>query len=220
MLSLVNISVGYRAGASILSKVTFELNGGPCAICGPNGSGKTTLLRAIAGVLRPLAGSIRVAGVDVYANARGKLGIGYLPHRPSLCPDLTVAENLEYWGRVSGLGGQDLFKCAHLVREQLNLSDLWDRPASQLSRGQRQRVALARTLLHQPRVLILDEPTTGFDFEAQATFAALLGMTGCTILFSTHCVSEIADIASTCLTVANGRVTLHENARDLVAASG
>ena len=212
MLLLQNVELGYLPGTSILSVPQLELTSGIYALCGSNGSGKTTFLRALAGVLRPLSGSVSVQGVDIYENPRGKRVIGYLPHRPSLYPDLTVAENLEYWGRVTGLKESEVNTIAVELKENLDLTKLWNRPAGQLSRGQKQRVALARTLLHRPRLLVLDEPTTGFDADTQDAFAILVNLRRSyhhTMVFSTHRSDEVEGMANGFLDVRNGEVVLN-----------
>jgi heme exporter protein A len=146
--------------------------GATLAVLGPNGAGKTTLLRVLAGLLEPHAGSVRVLGRELPRRTweiRGR--IGYVGHRPLLYRDLTARENLRYHARLhrvaEGRAGQLL--------EQAGLSPHADRPAAELSRGLLQRVDLCRAVLHEPEVLLLDEPLSGLDPGAVEVVTPLIG---------------------------------------------
>jgi ABC-type transport system involved in cytochrome c biogenesis ATPase subunit len=140
-----------------------RISPGITLVAAPNGAGKTTLLRLCAGIMRPMSGRVRVLAEDPYARSAIRARIGYLSHQAGLDPCLTVADNLEFWARMRGYRGRQGRQVVTGVVEQLDLGSLASSPAGSLSRGQRQRAALARALLGQPDVLLLDEPATGLD---------------------------------------------------------
>ena len=154
-------------GRTILAGVSFDLGGGELlVVTGPNGSGKTTLLRLLAGVSRPNAGTIELDGLPVQrSRPHLRAALGYLAHDPFLYPDLTARENLAFWARVYGLPQPAARIEAAL--ERWGLAAAADRPVRSFSRGMRQRLNLARTLLAEPRILLLDEPATGLDEAAR-----------------------------------------------------
>lgn len=161
-------------------------------LIGPNGSGKTTLMRILVGISRPSAGAAVVLGRLMPDRTAAK-AIGYMTQAEALYQDLTVAENLRFFGRVYGMAGAAL---ARRIEEVLALVDLAPRRGSlveELSGGMRRRVSLACALVHQPRLLILDEPTVGVDPELRIQFwdyFEKLTRAGTTILVSTHHLDE------------------------------
>jgi heme exporter protein A len=156
-----------------LRGVSVQLQeGGTLVVFGPNGAGKTTLLRVLAGLLRPHGGSVRVLGRPLPADAwavRGRIGL--LAHEPLLYRELTAWENLRFHARLHGVGDER-------VREligSLRLADRCDEPLRTLSRGTVQRIAVARAVLHEPELLLLDEPHTSLDPAAIELVAPLIG---------------------------------------------
>lgn len=169
-------------------------------LIGPNGAGKTTLLRILATLLDPTYGSVEVAGIDVLKHPEEVHPyIGFMSDRFSLYEDLKVWEYLDHFCRCYGI---PLSKRANLIDETLELVGLTNRRdalISTLSRGMRQRLCFARTLLHQPRILILDEPASGIDPAGRIEFRELLkelGRAGCTILISSHILTEMTDFCT------------------------
>ncbi len=163
-------------------------------LLGPNGAGKTTTIRMITGVIRPSEGYVRVFGIDVARERKRALRyIGYMPQRFSLYEDLTVEENIRLYGRLQGLTGNLL---RERVRELLERFYLWEfrrRLAGKLSGGMKQRLALATALVHDPALLILDEPTAGVDPPLRRKFwehFRELNREGKTILVTTHYMDE------------------------------
>src|SRR5437899_9861442 len=151
-----------------LDGVSFSLAPGQTlAIFGPNGAGKTTLLKVLAGLINPQAGSARVDG--------GRRAIGWIGHQSHLYGHLTVRENLLFWGSLYGLDAARRSARAADVLARLDLSDRADQPVWSLSRGLLQRAAIAKALVHDPTVLLLDEPFTGLDLAAAEQLRALLG---------------------------------------------
>src|SRR5580704_5159319 len=165
-------------------------------LLGPNGAGKTTTLRMIAGLLKPDLGSIQVFGIDVLGNpSAAKELIAWLPDEPLLYDKLTVAEYLEF---IAGLWRMDAGKAERNARQILERLDLWehrDDRCEGFSRGMKQKAALAGALIHEPRLLILDEPLTGLDATIAREVKDLLlerARAGCTIILTTH-IMEVAE---------------------------
>ncbi len=176
-----------------LDDVTFDTQTGETfGLIGPNGSGKTTLIRALLGMLSPTSGEARVLGRRVPDRSVARQ-IGYMTQSSALYSDLSARENLAFFGALYSLRGKAL---AQRITETLALVDLSDRgdsPVGTLSGGMRQRVSLAVALIHQPRLLFLDEPTVGIDPELRFEFweyFARLNQQGVTILVSTHHLDE------------------------------
>jgi len=168
------------------------------ALLGPNGAGKTTTMRMLAGLIAPTSGTVAVDGVAL-TRATGTLlrsRIGFLTETPGLWDRLTVRENLRVYGGLYGLANAN--GVIDRALELLDLADHASARAAELSKGMRQKVALARALLHAPRILLLDEPTSGLDPELARTVRALLDerrAAGCSILVSTHNLDEAERLA-------------------------
>lgn len=176
-----------------LDDLSFDVRAGETfGLIGPNGSGKTTLIRVLLGIATPTSGEARVLGRRM-PNRRVASQIGYMTQASALYGDLSVRENLAFFGALYGLRGKAL---AQRIAETLTLVDLSDRRdtlVGLLSGGMRQRVSLATALVHQPRLLFLDEPTVGIDPELRFQFwdyFAQLNQQGVTILVSTHHLDE------------------------------
>ena len=149
--------------------VSFAVpRGQVCAFLGPNGAGKSTTMRMLTGFLAPSAGSASVAGHDV-ADDRlaAAAGLGYLPENGPLYQEMSPSAFLNYVGGARGMASADLKRRREFVREACSLGSVWGKPIGKLSRGYRQRVGMAQALLHDPDVLILDEPTRGIDVGAK-----------------------------------------------------
>lgn len=161
---------------------------------GPNGAGKTTLIRVLCGLLRPAAGRVSVAGVDVSRDPLSLKGrIGYMSQRFSLYPDLGVDENLRFFAGAYGLGGRQRREAMAWAAEMTGLSGIGSRRAGELSGALRQRLALACAIMHRPAVLFLDEPTSGVDPIARQRFWQLiqsLAAAGMAVLVTTHYLEE------------------------------
>ena len=184
--------------------------GSVTALVGPNGAGKTTLMRCIAGLETPLAGRIKVAGVDVIAEPRqSHRHLGFLADSFGVYTALTVRQALTYAALAHGASEADARQAVGPVAERLGLAGLLDRLCSALSRGQRQRVAIGQSLIHRPALLILDEPASGLDPEARASLAALfrsLRDEGMTLLVSSHILAELDEYSTHMLMMRDGRV--------------
>jgi heme ABC exporter ATP-binding subunit CcmA len=175
-----------------LDDVSFSLAAGhTLTIFGPNGAGKTTLLKVLAGLIRPDAGRATVAG--------GREAIGWIGHHSHLYGHLSVRENLVFWASLYGVPARARAARADAVMRTLGIADDADRAVWSLSRGLAQRAAIAKALIHDPRVLLLDEPFTGLDLAAAAEFRALLAElrgAGRILVLATHNVDEGVELAT------------------------
>ena len=199
-----------RYGSALaLRGVDVTLLPGECvALFGPNGAGKTTLIRVLATLLRPNAGSLTVAGRDALRSpGRARRFIGAMGHQTYLYGDLTAVENLRFYGRIYGVAQLD--SRIQTVLQEVDILHRANAPVRTLSRGMQQRVSLARAILHQPLVLLLDEPDTGLDDDAQRRLATLIrGWTehGRSVLFSSHHADWAGSIADRAIVLGQGRI--------------
>jgi ABC-2 type transport system ATP-binding protein len=188
------------------------------ALLGPNGSGKTTLIRMLAGLAQPTAGSAHVLGTAI--PNRELLGrIGYMPQAEAIYPELSVAENVTFFARLEGRTGR---AAVDRVLELVELGDRRGTPAMHLSGGMRRRLSLACTLVHEPPVLFLDEPTVGVDPALRVQFWShfrRLAAAGTTILLASHVMDE-ADRCDELLFMRSGRVLAQGSSADIRARAG
>jgi len=178
-----------------VDSVSLDVNDGEVfALLGPNGAGKTTLVRMLACLIAPSGGSATLNGLSIGEGCQEiRKIIGYLPENPGLYEDLTPVQNLRFFGELHGMDGGALEQRITDLLDGFSLSEKRDVPVSTLSKGMRQRLALARTIIHEPQILFLDEPTTGLDPEAVAMVrSVILGLRkgGRTIFLNTHNLDE------------------------------
>ena len=197
--------------ARVLHEIGFEVaEGAVLALVGPNGAGKTTLLRCMAALDAPAEGRISIAGLDTQADPRGvHAALGYLPDFYGLYEQLSVAQSLIYAARSRGVPAGEAQGAALAAAERVQLADRMGQLAGQLSRGLRQRLAIAQTLVHRPRVLLLDEPAAGLDPEARRSLSDLirrLSGEGMTIVVSSHILAELEDYSTRMLMLRDGRI--------------
>ena len=204
-------NVSRRFGAlTAVDAVSFRLAaGGIVGLVGSDGAGKTTLLRMVAGMIAPSAGAIRVAGRDTAAErAAVKELIGYMPQRFGLYPDLSVAENFEFFMDIYGIDGAERGRRRERYLGFSNLLPFLERRAGDLSGGMKQKLGLACVLVHEPRLLILDEPTNGVDPVSRREFWQILAemrQAGMTLLVSTAYLDE-AERCDRLLLMHNARI--------------
>jgi ABC-2 type transport system ATP-binding protein len=199
--------------------VSFHAGDGEVVgLLGPNGSGKTTIMRTLAGYFPPTAGRASVDGIDVGSDPqRARTRVGYLPENPVWYPDMRVQEFLEFCADLRHLRGAQRRERLAAVRERCGLADVQQRLIGHLSKGYRQRVGLAQALVHEPAVLILDEPTVGLDprqvIEIRELIRDLRGRT--TVLLSTHVLPEVSSVCDRVVIVDRGRVVAENTAAGL-----
>lgn len=204
-----------------LDDISFSINKGEIvAFLGPNGAGKTTTMRILTGFMPPTLGTVRIAGFDCLETPwEVKKHIGYLPETPPLYLELTVKEYLTFVGRIKRLHPEQLPERMDTIIAQTGLTDVRGRVIGHLSRGYRQRVGLAQALLHNPPVLILDEPTTGLDpnqiIEIRDLIRNLAGSH--TIILSTHMLAEATAICQRVIIIHRGRIVAVDTPEQLGA---
>jgi sodium transport system ATP-binding protein len=208
-----------------VAQVSFVARDGEITgLLGPNGAGKSTCLRMTYGVLTPDSGSACVDGIDIRGEtsaARAHLGV--LPHAAGLYNNLTARENIEYFGSLQGMGrGRLRGRTAELARS-LGMDNFIERRVKGFSQGQRIKVALARALVHDPRNLILDEPTNGLDVMAIRNLRDMLRTLkaqGRCILFSSHVMQEVAALCDRVVIIGHGRVLADDTPQAIRERSG
>ena len=199
--------------------VTFSVRQGEVvAFLGPNGAGKSTTMKLLTGYLAPSAGTARIAGHDMSKDRMvGAARLGYLPENGPLYPDMTPRSLLDFFADVRGIYGRERRERIHTVIEICALESVIGKPKGKLSRGYRQRVGMANVLLHEPDVLILDEPTAGLDpnqiHEVRETIRRL-GQNK-TILLSTHILQEVEAMANRVLFINEGQLVYDGTVADL-----
>ena len=194
-----------------LHELTLQVPAGHVlGLIGPNGAGKTTAIRILAGLLRPTSGTARIAGADCVTRSRDiKRLIGYLPDKFGSYDNMRVHEYLDFFGAAFGIPRRQRMTRIELVMETTGVAYMRDRFVESLSHGMAQRVGIARTLLHDPRVIILDEPANGLDPQARIEMRELilkLARMGKTLLVTSHILPELARICDTVAILTHGRL--------------
>jgi sodium transport system ATP-binding protein len=224
MLEVDGISKRFGALPALAAVSLHVAAGEIVGLLGPNGAGKTTALRVIAGILTPDAGRVRIAGLDVREQAlAAKRRLGFLSGDTQLYQRLTPREVLRYFGRLYDVAEERLSRrIADLVAE-LEMGSFADRPCGTLSSGQKQRANLARAFLHEPELLILDEPTTALDIvSGQFIVEAIRSerARGRAVLFSTHIMSEAEYLCDRICLLHEGRIVDSGGLGELLTRSG
>jgi len=220
MIDVRNITKRY-GNLTAIDRVTFRVEKGEVlAFLGPNGAGKTTTMRILTCFMPATEGSAQVAGFDCADQPDAvKQRIGYLPETPPVYQELTVFEYLSFVGRLRGLTGADLKAGMERVIERLSLGSVRQRLIANLSRGYRQRVGLAQALLHDPPVLILDEPTVGLDpkqiIEIRELIKSLAGSHS--VILSTHILPEATAVCQRVVIINGGRIVAEDTPDQLSA---
>jgi len=179
-------------------------------VLGPNGAGKTTLLRLLATILTPTSGTATIAGYDIGSQPQQvRQRIGYLTGTAALYERLTAREMVTYFGELYGLPPKEIERRADEIFTTLEIHEFADRRCDKLSTGQKQRVSIARAILHRPPVMIFDEPTSGLDVVAARTITRFIRRCrdeGRTVLFSTHIMSEVEALCDRIAVIYKGRI--------------
>jgi ABC-2 type transport system ATP-binding protein len=201
--------------------VSFRVERGEIlGFLGPNGAGKTTTMRILTGYMPASEGRATVAGYDIFASPiEAKRRIGYLPETPPLYPDMTVREYLDFVARIKGVPSAERKQRVTTMMQRTHVADMADRHCAKLSKGYRQRVGLAQALIHNPDVLILDEPTAGLDpKQIMETRDLIRGLGGDhTIVLSTHILPEVAQTCQRVVIINRGRVVAVDTPDNLTA---
>ena len=223
MIEAVGLSKYYGDFAAT-REVTFSIpRGQVVAFLGPNGAGKSTTMKMLTGYLAPSEGTARIAGFDVLtAREEAVARLGYLPENGPLYAEMTPLGLLRFFGQARGMPGARLRERIDAVVELCSLHEVLEKPISKLSKGYRQRAGMAQVLLHEPDVLIMDEPTTGLDPNQIRDVRNLirdLGQTK-TILLSTHILQEVEAVAGRVILINAGRVVFDGTPVELAGSEG
>jgi len=205
--------------------VTFTAaDGAVTGLLGPNGAGKTTTLRMLYTLMRPDEGRLLVDGLDAVTDPQGaRLRLGVLPDQSGLYPRLTAREHIRYFGELQGITGADLANRTEHLLKMLDMTSIADRRVAGFSHGERTKTALARAIVHNPKNVLLDEPTNGLDVMATRALRTLilrLREAGHCILFSSHVMQEVAALCDDIVIVDHGRVVAAGTPEELRARFG
>ena len=192
-----------------LQEVSVSITPGAIGLLGPNGAGKSTTMKLLTGYISPSEGVARIAGHDMATDRlAGSTRLGYLPENGPLYPDMTPSGLLDFFADARGVTGSEKRERIDAVADICALSTVFHKPISKLSKGYRQRVGMAQALLHEPDVLIMDEPTAGLDPNQIAEVRNTMQKLGKarTILLSTHILQEVEALASRVIVINEGRI--------------
>ena len=228
MIEIRDLRKSFKAKTGTVTAVdgvSFSARDGEITgLLGPNGAGKTTTLRMLYTLMTPDAGQVLVDGVDVARDAQAvRRNLGVLPDARGVYKRLTARENIAYFGRLHGMEEAMIAQRGDELIAALDMADFADRRTEGFSQGQRTKTAIARALVHQPRNVILDEPTNGLDVmttRAMRGFLRRLREEGRCVLFSSHIMQEVAALCDRIVVIAKGRVVAQGSADELRAQTG
>jgi len=218
MIEVQNLTKSYPTQTAV-ADVTFSVKEGEIVgFLGPNGAGKTTTMRVLTGFLPPTSGTARIAGHDVVTHSKqARESLGYLPESAALYPEMRVREFLSYRARLEGISGAEVSRRVGEAIEHCLLGEVAGRKIDNLSKGYRQRTALAGALVHQPPVLILDEPTVGLDPMQIIKIREMIRSLGKerAVLLSTHILPEVDAVCDRVLIIDRGRIVAEGTPQEL-----
>jgi sodium transport system ATP-binding protein len=214
-----------RGAVHAVESVTLEAAAGEIfGILGPNGAGKTTLLRMLATILTPTEGTARIGGFDIVREPeKVRSQIGYLTGSAALYERLTARETLTYFGRLQGMDDTAIARRLQALFDELDIHEFADRRCDKLSTGQKQRVSIARAVLHDPPVMFFDEPTSGLDVVAARSVVRFIRRckeAGKCVVFSTHIMSEVEALCDRIAIIYRGKVAAIGTLEQLRAQTG
>ena len=219
LVKLDNIGIEF-AGKNTLEQINLELYANETlTLVGPNGAGKTTTLRMLYTLMNPDKGNVKVDGFDSIKeaeNVRRRLGV--LPDARGVYKRLTARENIQYFGELHGMTMKEIAERTHALSDALGMEDVLDRQAEGFSQGQRTKTAIARALIHDPKNVILDEPTNGLDVmttRGLREFLKQLKAEGRCVIFSSHIMQEVAALCDRIVIISKGRVMAQGTADEL-----
>jgi ABC-2 type transport system ATP-binding protein len=218
MIEVARLTKRYGDIAAVRDVSFTAVPGQILGFLGPNGAGKTTTMRIITGFLPATSGTVRVDGFDVFEQSgEVRRRIGYLPENPPLYNDMTAVGYLRFVARLKGMSRADIPGALERVLDTCALQRVRDRLLGHLSKGFRQRVGLAQALIHDPPVLILDEPTIGLDPKQIIEIRSLIKSLGGkrTVVLSTHILPEVAQVCDKVVIISEGRVVVEDQLADL-----
>jgi ABC-2 type transport system ATP-binding protein len=222
-LEVTGLGKVYGGDLRAVDGLTFAVRPGEVlGLVGPNGAGKTTTLRCLSGIVRPTAGRIRIGGHDLARSpVEAKRALAFLPDEPRLFEYLTVKEHLNLVARLYGVGGWE--EPGRALLAELELSGKEDALPGELSRGMKQKLSIACGFLHDPRLIVLDEPLTGLDPLAIRKMKASLrarAAAGAALVLSSHLLPVVEELCHTVLVIAGGRMVAHGSLEEIRATLG
>ena len=220
MIDVKNLTKNYGRFQAVKDVSFFIDKGEVVGFLGPNAAGKTTTMRILTCYMAATSGNISVAGFDVFENAMSvKKRVGYLPEHPPLYNEMTVESYLTFVGKIKGLSGKDLKIKMERTLDRTNTLDVRKRLIAKLSKGYKQRVGIAQALIHDPEVLVLDEPTVGLDPKQIIEVRNLIKELGedHTIILSTHILPEVSATCGRVIIINNGRIVAEDTPENLTA---
>jgi ABC-type multidrug transport system ATPase subunit len=212
-------------GKTAVKDLSFAVPAGQiCGLLGPNGAGKTTLFRLLMGILKATSGRLIVDGLDAFEDrVEVKRRIGYLPDEPIFYSYLSAREILELSAAMHGLDPREAIDRMEPTIARMKLSNELDNYAEDYSRGMKKKLGLLLAMLHEPRLLVLDEPTNGLDVESTRLFYEMMGeaaAAGATVLFSTHLMDHVARLCTHAVVINEGRLAAKGSLEELRALTG
>jgi ABC-2 type transport system ATP-binding protein len=225
MLHIQKLSKKYK-GADYFSVSNLDLDilkGEIFGVLGPNGAGKTTLISMLCSLIKPTSGTFTINNLD-YINNKKELKqlIGIVPQEYALYPSLTAYENLSYFGSMYGLQGKILKKSIHLYLEKMGLLEFANKKIEIFSGGMKRRINLIASILHQPKILFLDEPTVGVDVQSKNVIIdhlKQLNKGGTTIVYTSHHLNEAEHFCSRVAIIDNGKIILKGTPKELILSN-
>ena len=225
MLHIQKLSKKYK-GADYFSVSNLDLDilkGGIFGVLGPNGAGKTTLISMLCSLIKPTSGTFTINNLD-YTNNKKELKqlIGIVPQEYALYPSLTAYENLSYFGSMYGLQGKVLKESIHLYLEKMGLLEFANKKIEIFSGGMKRRINLIASILHQPKILFLDEPTVGVDVQSKNVIIdhlKQLNKEGTTIVYTSHHLNEAEHFCSRVAIIDNGKIILKGKPKELISSN-
>jgi ABC-2 type transport system ATP-binding protein len=218
MIEVRNLTKRYGDLVAIRDISFTAATGQVLGFLGPNGAGKTTTMRIITGFMPATSGTVKVAGYDIFDDSyEVRKRIGYLPENPPLYADMTVTTYLRFVGRIRGIAKAELTDAVDKVLHTCGLAEVTDRVVGHLSKGFRQRVGLAQALIHNPSVLVLDEPTIGLDprqiIDIRMLIRELAGDR--TVILSTHILPEVSQLCEKVVIIDEGHIAVEDTLANL-----
>jgi ABC-2 type transport system ATP-binding protein len=220
-VSIQNLNFQYAENSGVVFR-NFNLNipvGERFGLFGPNGAGKTTLMNLMTGVLQPVGGNIQLLGGSIQNNIVAKKLFGFVPQHHSFYQELSPSENLEFFGAWAGLNRKEIKERTKELLAVLGLSNVADKAVSKFSGGMKNRVNLAIGVIHRPKILFLDEPTTGVDVQTRhaiVDYLKELNKAGTTLIYTSHHLSEAESLCTNVALIDEGKIIAQNNLQTLL----
>lgn len=224
MIEVTGLTKGFGQVTAV-DGISFAAGDGQVTgLLGPNGAGKTTTLRMLYGLMKPDAGHVLIDGVDMTTDPQAaQSSMGVLPDSHGLYPRLTAREHIRYFGQLRGLRGADMEARIDVLIQQLDMGAIADRRSEGFSHGERMKVSLGRALVHDPRTVMLDEPTNGLDVQSTRAVRGLIRnmkTDGRCVLFSSHIMQEVSALCDRIVIIAAGRVAAEGTPAQILQQTG